>query len=249
MSQTPAPRPRLLALVPRFGLRTLFVAVFVIAALVEIGLVTWPKLVRYFESRQYAALQAGKQPFVLEQRRRQAADGSHSSTVDDGRPIPDGFAVLVRQGDTFGCFIPRNQWKKGESLEYDWYYRSDGLGPFSTDDPNVQSGHSFAGPYVSGQGPVKVKFGPFDLEWSGNEPGWGYVYYCGDFSGNARAPDLTRICTTTYKTVRYLNARSAEWLYKANADDPGLRGDADPAEPRFNPSDGSPHSNLNGEHK
>jgi hypothetical protein len=77
-------------------------------------------------------------------------DSLQSFVIDEGPGVPDDFAILVRQANTFGCFIPRNQ--KGESVEYDWYYRTDGLGRFDTSDPKVQSGHGFAGPYVSGSG-------------------------------------------------------------------------------------------------
>jgi hypothetical protein len=236
---------RVAKIAPRFGLRALLGAVVVVAVLVQLGKVYWPSVVRFVEARQYARLQAGEEAFVIKQRKQQEKDGSFSASIDKGRPVPDNFVILVRRGDVFGCFIPRKQGQKGESLEYDWYFRTDGQGRFAKGDLNVQSGHAFAGPYVSGGGLVRVKFGPFDFEWSGHGTGWGYLYYDEGAVNQSVAADHQRVCATNVKTVEYLDAREAQWLYKAYVEDAGVPGNKDcnapvPRTPRKSPMPKSP---------
>jgi len=227
MDQPPSRRIRWFVGIPRFGLRTLFIAILVIAAITALAIVIRPRFIRFIECRQYATLQKAREPFVLQWRDNHAKIGFPVDSVDNSRQVPDGFVILVRRGNTFGCFIPRNQRKKGESLEYDWYYRTDALGKFSTVDPDVHQGHSFAGPYIRGQGLVTVNFGPFKIEWSSDDPGWGWLYY-GDYLGRETiAADDLRICSTDCKSVEFIDARSAEWIYKAYVRDPGLAGNVD----------------------
>jgi hypothetical protein len=219
MQASQTPRSRFRIPVPRFSLRGLMIGAAVIAVLVEVGHLAWPRLLRYREGRQYASLQSTKQ--------WQMSTGSFA--IDDGRGIPDGFVILVRRGNTFGCFIPRNQNKKGESVEYDWYFRTDGRGRFDPEDPQVNSGHSFAGPYVPGIGhSVVIEFGPFSIPWSGHAPGWGYVYY--DYNPDPpdrTAPDVLRISSTDIKSLDLINARDRRWIYKSHRTDVGLRGNED----------------------
>jgi hypothetical protein len=236
LDERPLPRrTRFRALVPRFRLRTLLLAVLVVAVLIRVGLWGWPRYVLYRQGREYAELQATKQAFVESLRMRRSSN-LPSASLDDSRPVPDGFIILVRRGDTFGCFIPRNQGAKGESLEYDWYYRSDGKGSLNPDDPNVHSGHAFAGPYVLGAGLVRVTFGPFDMELSGSDPGWGYVYY--QHRNSAKKSDGTRdyetlsddhlrFCSTDAKSVVLVDARDARWIYRAYNGDEGVPGNVD----------------------
>ena len=203
---------------PRFSLRALLTGVALAAVLVQLGQLGWHRFVRYCEGRQYASLQASKN-WPIESR--------ESFVIDEGRGTPDDFVILVRRGDTFGCFIPRNQFKKGESVEYEWYYRTDGLGRFSANDPQVQSGRGFAGPYISGSGQsLHITFGPFSIPWSGNGAGWGFVYF--DYNpvpADRSAPDVLRICSTDIKSLNLIDARDAHWLYKSHRGDPGLPGD------------------------
>lgn len=209
------PRRRMIS--PRFGLRALFILVAVLAVLLSIAPSAWNRFVRYRETRQYASLQSTMQWPIA---------SLESFVIDEGRGVPDDFAILVRQGNTFGLFIPRNQFKNGEAADCDWYYRTDGLGRFSTDDPHVKSGRSSTGLYVSGGGSLEIKFGPFTIPWSGNGPGWGYVYF--DYNPDPpdrSAPDVLRICSTDIKSVRLIDARDAKWIYKSHRHDDGIRGD------------------------
>jgi hypothetical protein len=202
----------------RYRLRTLLIGVALAAVLVHVGQLGWHRYIRYREARQYASLQSAKKWPIAE---------LSSFVIDEGRGVPDDFVILVRSGDTFGCFIPRNQFKKGESVEYEWYYRTDGLGRFSANDPQVQSGRGFAGPYVPGSGQsLTITFGPFSIPWSGNDPGWGFVYF--DYNPvppDRSAPDVLRICSTDNKSLNLIDARDPRWLYKSHRQDAGLAGD------------------------
>lgn len=224
----PLPRRYLLfALIPRFGLRALFIAILVIAAIAQLAIVVRPRLIRFVEGRQHATLQKTRESLVLKWRNEHVRTGFPVDSVDNSRQVPDGFVILVRRGNTFGCFIPRNKRRKDESLEYDWYYRTDGIGKFSADDPDVHHEHSFAGPYRRGQGLVSVNFGPFKIEWSSDDQGWGWLYYDGYRGRETIAADDLRICSTDCKSIELIDARSAEWIYKAYVRDPGLAGNVD----------------------
>lgn len=220
MHESPTGRNWFRARVPRYSLRALLVCVAVTAVMVQLGKIGWRRALVYREARQYSTLQAAK---------KWPISSLESFVIDDGRGVPDDFVILVRQANTFGCFIPRNQCKKGESVEYDWYYRTDGVGRFDARDPQVQSGHGFAGPYITGSGTsVTIKFGPFTIPWSGNERGWGYIYY--DYNPDppdGSAPDVLRICSTDTKSVNLISARDDRWIYKSCRKDPGLAGDVD----------------------
>jgi hypothetical protein len=224
MHESPTRPWRLRARVPRYSLRVLLVCVALTAVMVQLGQLGWRRVLLYREVRQYSTLQAAKKwPIASLQ----------SFVIDEGRGVPDDFAILVRQANTFGCFIPRNQFKKGESVEYDWYYRTDGLGRFDTSDPKVQSGHGFAGPYVSGSGQsVIITFGPFRIPWSGSGPGWEFIYF--DYNPDPpdrSAPDILRICSTAFKSLNLISARDARWTYKSHCNDPGLPGNQDVSMP------------------
>jgi hypothetical protein len=226
--------------IPRYRLRTLLLAVLVVAVLIRVGQWAWPKYVLYRQGREYAELQATKQPFIELQREQLERDRRETPqvvtlAVDYIRPIPDDFAVLVRRGNTFGCFIPRKQGQQGLSVEYDWYYRTDGMGRFAADDPNVHTGGSSTGPGWIGLDTRTIKFGPFELEWNGGT-GWGYVYYHSRTFKESKSgvreqlplqAEHLRICTTDVKSVELLDARDAKWIYRAYNGDEGVPGNVD----------------------
>src|SRR5687767_14814256 len=100
-------------LAPRFSLRALLLVVIAIAIAIPAGQSLWRRHVLQQDALKHAAMLATKQDFIERQtaERIGAAPGekSVSFAIDDGRPIPDDFAVLVRKGNVFGCFIPRRQ--------------------------------------------------------------------------------------------------------------------------------------------
>ena len=223
MVETPTPRSWFRLPAPRFSLRALLGAVLLIGVAIPLGQRAWRRYVAYRDARQYAAMQNAKNWQL----------GRPGRAIDGGRGIPDDYVILVRRGNTFGCFNPRNQFKRGESVEYDWYYRADGGGKFDPGDPNVKSGHGFSGVYVPGSGQMlAVSFGPFEIEWSGGGPGWGFLYH--DVGALARmAPPplgVLRICTTDVKDVKLIDARDPRWIYKCARADPGMAGDKDAGE-------------------
>lgn len=211
--QTKPHRPLRFNLVPRFRLRTLLFGVLLASVLIRAGQWAWPRYLQFRAGREYVALQATKDSEVLAnheflKRGRLEHPGMISRASDRSRPVPDNFVVLVRRGNVYGCFIPRNQHKSSEALEYDWFYRTDGQGHFNTSDPNVKSGHSSTGPYIRGD-LVQIKFGPFAVEWSGGGPGWGYLYH--DLNDSAKG--RLEICSTNLKTIELLDAADSRWGY------------------------------------
>ncbi len=204
----------------RFSLRALLVAVALTAILIPLGQRAYRSYVHSRDAKAYALLQSTK---------TWGPPSDQSFAIDHGRGVPNDYIILVRSGNTFGCFIPRNQYKQGESAEYDWFYRTDGLGTFDPADPHVKSGHDFTGVYVFGSGDtLRIKFGPFNIPWSGNGTDWGFVYYEYNPDPPDRSgPSVLRICSTDSKSVLLIDAREPHWLYKSHSDDPGLRGNED----------------------
>lgn len=211
----------------RFRLRTLLIAVALIAVLIPVTRYCWRQYVAYRDAHEYAALQATKLDFVEQQRKMREESDSTSYGIDEGRPIPDGFVVLVRKGDVFGCFVPIEQGVKGESLKYKWYYRTDGSGVLDPNSPAVESGESFVGPYQTGGESLYVTFGPFSVSWSGHGQGWGFLYYDYQALDEDRTTPTVAICATNQRVVDYLDARDSQWIYKRYPGDTGVAGDVD----------------------
>jgi hypothetical protein len=101
--------------------------------------------------------------------------------------------------------------------------RRDGRASFDKNDPNVESGSGFAGPYIPNSAGVFINFADFSIHWSGNETGWGFIYYPYNVKDRT-APDIVRICATDQKTLEYINGRDARWIYKGFPGDAGIRG-------------------------
>ncbi len=135
-------------------------------------------------------------------------------------PISDGTIVLVRKGAAYGAFIPRNQKMTPETVEYDWYYRTDGKGTFkAAESPSFKSGK---GGGVEGVGILDIKFGPFSIWWTGHTTGKGFIYY--DRSPDQRVrPDGLRICVTGETDMETIDATDSKWVYKGSPSDPGHR--------------------------
>lgn len=129
--------------------------------------------------------------------------------------VSDGTVVLVRKGHIYGAFILLNQMVDPERTEFLWYYRTDGQGNLGEGPPTVHSGRGRAGP---------IKFGPFEVSWSGAEDGKGWLYYW-KLPGQEVGPHDLRICVTEHTDVEDLDASAPEWLFKGSPTDPGIRGD------------------------
>ena len=68
-----------------------------------------------------------------------------------------------------------------------------------------------------------INFAEFNIGWSGNETGWGFIYYPYNVKDRT-APDIIRICATDQKTLEYIDGRDAKWVYKGYPGDTGIRG-------------------------
>ena len=128
-----------------------------------------------------------------------------------GEPIPNGKVVLVRLGDSYGAFILTNQFLNPERMEFTWYLRTDGKSVFDAQDPSVTKG--------SGSG-SKIRFGPFNVSWSGAGDGQGWICYR-HFAGEAIASNSVRICVTDLGTINTINASDPKWIYKGSPADTG----------------------------
>jgi hypothetical protein len=132
-------------------------------------------------------------------------------TFGVGESIPNGKVVLVRLGDSYGAFILTNQFLNPERMEFTWYLRTDGKSVFDAQDPAVSKG--------MGSG-SKIRFGPFNVSWSGAGNGQGWIYYR-HFAGDAIASNSVRICVTDLGTVNTINASDPKWIYKGSPADTG----------------------------
>ena len=103
-------RSRSRRMLPRYSLRALLLFILFVAVMIPVCQLSWRSYIIHLENRNYTALQATKQAFVERQRRESSGN---RSAVDHGRPVPDHYVVLVRKGNVFGCFIPREQGRAG----------------------------------------------------------------------------------------------------------------------------------------
>ncbi|MHB1001572.1 MAG: hypothetical protein ACYC27_20215 [Armatimonadota bacterium] len=130
-------------------------------------------------------------------------------------PVNNGDIVLVKKGNIYGAFIPGNQEMEPETLDYDWYYRTDGKGTFrSSESSEFKHGNGKGAP---------IKFGAFTIGWSGNMKGKGFIYYKHENGGRV-SPDDIRICVTGETDIEKIDAADGRWLYRASTTDRGVKG-------------------------
>jgi hypothetical protein len=96
-------------------------------------------------------------------------------------------------------------------MSFMWCFRSDGKGILDPKDPAITKG--------LGSG-SRIRFGPFDVNWSSNSNGWGWIYYK-HFPGDSIAPTSPRICITDLRVLDNVDAADAKWTYKGSPSDPG----------------------------
>jgi hypothetical protein len=191
----------------RFGMRALLLAVLIIAFAVQgtrVGL-------DYFHEKKRGEL----------------------ARLGTGRAflIHEGEVLLLREGNAFGAFIPKSQRRAAEVVEYYWYYRTDGKGTFDAKDPAVKHGTGISTQPTTD---INVKFGPFAFQWSGCDPGWGWVYYRPSET-NATAGSTSRFCLVRGAALSDIDASSPRRIYVGHGEDPGIRGDE-----TFKPSEEAP---------
>jgi hypothetical protein len=120
-------------------------------------------------------------------------------------PIADGYVVLVRKNGKYGAFILHNQSINPEKANYEWWYQSDGSAELDKSLKTITTG--------VGTTP-HIRFMDFNISWSGNSEGKGWIYY-ENFPGNKVAVDELHMCITDLKSVTKINAADPKWHYKA----------------------------------
>jgi hypothetical protein len=142
--------------------------------------------------------------------------------------INEGEMLFLREGNAFGAFIPKSQRRAAEVVQYDWYYRTDGKGTFDKADPAVKHGTGVSRQPTTD---INVKFGPFAFQWSGCDPGWGWVYYR---PSSSTSGSTSRFCLLRNADLRKTDAASANRIYVGHGDDAGIRGN-EPFKPSTEP--------------
>ncbi|MDF1811949.1 MAG: hypothetical protein P1V20_07035 [Verrucomicrobiales bacterium] len=125
--------------------------------------------------------------------------------------VHDGDIVLLKNGKHSGAFILKNQsFSPKENTDYQWFYRADGVGTFPVSDPAVSTG------IVTDA--TGVKFGSFDLEWSGGSPGEGWVYYSITAGSSKKTKAKFQMCITTETDITVIDANDSMWHFRERPD-------------------------------
>lgn len=133
------------------------------------------------------------------------------------KPLPNGSVILLRGTNGYGAVILRNQrmfnrvlQTPEETLEYEWFFRPDGKGPFATNDPQVLHGivTKPTGPRWS----KLIAFQEFSVEWSGNTDGLGWIYYPHDFH-TFKGSSTWAMCVTDQTNATGINPGDWRWSY------------------------------------
>ncbi len=142
-------------------------------------------------------------------------DPRRGQTSANELPVANGTIVLLKRGKEVGAFILKNQKAEPERTDFDWYYRCDGKGTFSTNDSAVMSGFvTNASPVARSLDPfVHVTFASFSAGWSANTDGLGWVYFSRDATDFKSADFL--MCVTTETNLAHVNANDRRWDYRA----------------------------------
>lgn len=130
--------------------------------------------------------------------------------------LSDGSLVLVKQDNIYGAFILKEQTIIPEKVNYQWWYRKDGIGRLDENSPEVISG---IGEYDVKKNPrTKISFGPFLVGWSGSAKGIGFIYYELN-SGGKPLPSTTLISVTDKTSIKGVDAADPKWHYGASPSD------------------------------
>lgn len=117
--------------------------------------------------------------------------------------VPDGATLLVSDGTHTGAVVFDSQATYPEKATFRWFLR-DGPGPLDPADPAVRTG---TGETVRETG-LRVRFGPFDLEWSCGREGLGWVYASPTARLRLTPTPPARVDPTTQT---YLDDAGREW--------------------------------------
>ena len=126
--------------------------------------------------------------------------------------ISNGQVVLVRKREVYGCLMLTAQSAKPETAQFVWRYGTDATGGFDTSDPNVK--WSDAPKSVQNRkGDLMIKFGPFEIWWSGSLGDKGWIYYAKSPGDELTKNDLA-ICVTEERSFDTIRPRDSKWQYR-----------------------------------
>ena len=134
----------------------------------------------------------------------------------EATPIDVGAVVLLRRvpagatAPVFGAVVITQQEMSPQRVSYRWYWRPDGKAMLDPADPAVQQGEE--------RGQNRIKFGPFDVHWSGSGDRGGFMYY-ERFSHMPIGANTTFVCKTEIRSLSGLDASSSRWLFKSSVVD------------------------------
>lgn len=89
-------------------------------------------------------------------------------------PVPDGSLVLLKNGNNILLVMVDHQSFTPEACDFTWYARKDGQVPWVPDDNSALQSGTETGHAKS---VLELSVIGFDLQWSGNRQGFGYIYY------------------------------------------------------------------------
>jgi hypothetical protein len=135
--------------------------------------------------------------------------GCRRGTLSSAHPVSlrDGTVVLVRDGSGYGAFVLRNQWPaSGETVDYEWFFRTSRSGSFNTNDAGVTHG------VVTNA--TRITFASFNVSWSGSTKGFGWLYYPRDQHGSG--PRRTwELCVTIETNPAAIWPDDPKWRYRS----------------------------------
>jgi hypothetical protein len=124
-------------------------------------------------------------------------------------PISDNRLVLVKKKNIYGAIVLVQQSLSTGNAKYKWWYRTDGKGDFASSE--TKSGTDICNDFD------EITFGPFNITWSPNEDGKGFIYY--ECISDKMIPDKDfSICLTNKTGIEGINATDAIWKFKAYGD-------------------------------
>jgi hypothetical protein len=126
--------------------------------------------------------------------------------------ILDGQVVLVRKGEVYGGFVLMAQGGSPKTAQFHWRYGTAANGEFDVSDASVTCSNVVKDIQNRG-GELMIEFGPFELEWSCNSRGKGWIYYTKSPGDELKENDLA-ICVTNEQSFDMVRPHDLKWQYR-----------------------------------
>ena len=115
---------------------------------------------------------------VVEEVRQEELALSSKTTYHHGNAVllPTGPILVVRHDGKYGAIRALRQTPpdEGKSIRYMWWFQPDGSSSFT--NSTTQTGYNEVHEYHSSPTPI-LHIGSIELEWSGLDENFGYVYF------------------------------------------------------------------------